>query len=508
MKKLKIKKRMTSFLMLVAMAVSIIGVMPKTVAYADNASGSYTITESRYRDDGTEWVNKDGKQYVYTVNPVSMNGDKLYMFCDNSKFGKKGVSGMQGFILCRDVSNGAPDLKSFEVNWTSVNDGRTGSIGTTSVHKYTYEGHTYSYACYFGSSTHSYKSNASKSFGVDFKSLYAKFGNDDSKVYKYLLRVALHEIQDTTMVVEAGSDTSEDLPGTSSNPIRDKSVGYPDIHDYKFLIVSPSTHSDDGEHGEWDKLKNADYIKWKSKSTTGFNLIKPDDKYKNVYIQAKIVSRFQYNDSFWGNGEWHNYDNYGEEGYFDFINPSDKELTVSFQQLTELLPKTHAEKHHFKKYNFDYDYYFRIVYTRADDLKVIPTYYSGGWRRISCHSNNGKHDENGEGKNSSAVITDGDDEGGKWKTDKDSKDNDKNIDNGTGEGSDLDDAKDDADNKKKDTSSGSLDIDSVKGFMNEVGNVPKAIGKLFSFLPDWVTTFIGFGFVVLVALMIIKAVRG
>lgn len=149
-----------------------------------------------------------------------------------------------------------------------------------------------------------------------------------------------------------------------------------------------------------------------------------------------------------GNGDWHNYDNYGEEGYFDFINPSDKELTVTFQQLTELLPKTHAEKHNFKKYNFDYDYYFRIVYTRSDDLKVIPTYYSGGWRRISCHSNNGKHDENGEGNNSSAIITDGDDEGGEWKTDKDSKDNDKNIDNGTGEGSDLDDAKDDADNKK------------------------------------------------------------
>ena len=44
--------------------------------------------------------------------------------------------------------------------------------------------------------------------------------------------------------------------------------------------------------------------------------------------------------------------------------------------------------------------------------------------------------------------------------------------------------------------------------MTEVGNVPKAIGKLFSFLPDWVTTFIGFGFVVLITLIIIKAIRG
>ena len=36
MKKIKIKKCMTSFLMLAVMVVSIIGVMPRTTAYADN----------------------------------------------------------------------------------------------------------------------------------------------------------------------------------------------------------------------------------------------------------------------------------------------------------------------------------------------------------------------------------------------------------------------------------------------------------------------------------------
>ena len=123
------------------------------------------------------------------------------------------------------------------------------------------------------------------------------------------------------------------------------------------------------------------------------------------------------------------------------------------------------------------------------------------------HSNNGKHDENGEGDNSSAVIEDGDDDGGEWKKDEDSKDNDKNIDNGTTDGNDLDDAADNADNKNNSSSSG-LNINNIKGFMNQVGNVPKAIGKLFTFLPDWVQQFIGFGFVVLVALMIIKAIRG
>lgn len=490
MKKLKIKKCMTSFLMLVVMVVSIIGVLPKSVAYADE---SLELPEYDFR-----WNNLDNEAYfeLYKWDP-SCIGDTVSFWNPERQ------------AFCNAIISTSPLKDKFteydyrgkfgggsELNRESVMTSHSGSFEA--------RGKKYYYVWYSMRTAGGHIGYQVKK-GICFGSKDFDSDQADKYICEYILKTLPTSF---TVIGEDGVDTNEIPDGSTTNPIRDKSVGYPDIYDYKFLISSPSSRGDDGDHGEWDKLKNADYIKWKSKSTTGFNLINPDSKYKNVYIQAKIVSRFQYNDSFWGNGEWHNYDNYGEEGYFDFINPSDKELTVTFQQLTELLPKTHAENHHFKKYNFDYDYYFRIVYTRADDLKVIPTYYSGGWRRISCHSNNGKHDENGEGKNSSAIITDGDDEGGKWKTDEDSKDNDKNIDNGTGEGSDLDDAKDDANNKKKDTSSGSLDIDSVKGFMNEVGNVPKAIGKLFSFLPDWVTTFIGFGFVVLVALMIIKAIRG
>lgn len=484
MKKLNIKKRMTSFLMLVVMAVSIVGVLPKSVAYADDTlklpdwdfRRNY-FDDERYFDlykwdpscigDAVSFWNSEKRSFTTAVISTSPLKASYTKYIYTPKYGGGSEVSLSGEYSSHSGSFEARGKKYYYVWYSNTNE--NGNIG-----------YQIKKGICFGS----------KDFNAD---------DADKYIRDYILGTLPTSF---TVIGEDGVDTNEIPDGSSTKPIRDKSVGYPDIYDYKFLISSASTG------GEWDKLKNADYIKWKSKSTTGFNLTKPDSKYKNVYIQAKIVSRFQYNDSFWGNGEWHNYDNYGEEGYFDFINPSDKELTVSFQQLTELLPKTHAEKHYFKKYNFDYDYYFRIVYTRADDLKVIPTYYSGGWRRISCHSNNGKHDEDGEGKNSSAVITDGDDVGGKWKTDKDSKDNGKNIDNGTGEGSDLDDAKDDADNKKKDTSSGSLDIDSVKGFMNEVGNVPKAVGKLFSFLPDWVTTFIGFGFVVLVALMIIKAIRG
>lgn len=485
MKKFKIKKCMTSFLMLAVMVVSIIGLIPKTNIYASSFF-SVTVTERNGSSASTSYQavgDSDVKMYVFYIPP---SGSSSYY-------------SVKYFF----ISDESIDLKATVVN-NPIDSESTTSIGSVSLDKsVSVDDKTYYYGIGGGTFfADQFTPKPNFSFNGS-KKLYSTSNWDykDDEIAKFFITGKLPV--DVTVGEVTSTDEYDNQPdGSSTNPIRDKSVGYPDIYEYNFLFSSPSSG------GEWDKLKSADYFKWKSKSTTGFKLIDHDSKYKDVYIQAKVVSKMQYNDSFFGKGEWHNFDNYGEEGYFGLLDPSDKELSVDYQKLTETLPKSFMETHNFKSQNFDFDYYFRIVYTRADDLKVIPTYYSGGWRRISCHSN-GKHDENGEGENSSAIITDGDDDGDGWKTDDDSKDNGKNIDNGTSDGTDLDDAKDNTNNKKNDSSfSGSLDIDSIKAFMSEVGNVPKAIGKLFSFLPTWVTTFIGFGFVVLVALIIIKAIRG
>ena len=485
MKKLKIKKLVTSFLMLAVMVVSIIGLIPKTNIYASSFF-SVTVTERDGSSASTSYQavgDSDVKMYVFYIPP---SGSSSY-YCVKYFF----------------ISDESIDLKTTVVN-NPIDSESTTSSGSLSLdNSVSVDDKTYYYGIGGGTFfTDQFTPKPNYSFNGS-KKLYSTSNWDykDDEIAKFFITGKL-PVDVTVGEVTSTDDYDNQPDGSSTNPIRDKSVGYPDIYEYDFLFSSPSSD------GEWDKLKSADYFKWKSKSTTGFKLIDHDSKYKDVYIQAKVVSKMQYNDSFFGKGEWHNFDNYGEEGYFGFLDPSDKELSVDYQKLTETLPKSFMETHNFKSQYFDFDYYFRIVYSRADDLKVIPTYYSGGWRRISVHSN-GKHDENGEGENSSAIITDGDDDGDGWKTDDDSKDNDKNIDNGPSGGSDLDDAKDNANNKKNDSSfSGSLDIDSIKAFMSEVGNVPKAIGKLFSFLPDWVTTFIGFGFVVLIALIIIKAIRG
>lgn len=493
MKKLKIKKCMTSFLMLAVMVISFIGIIPTAKVYA----GTFLSLETTKLDDeGNPIVYKGSTEHDVYQFQAPGHSD-VYMICVYSPY--KSGSRLIYIFLSEDK-----DFTSVKVNRASDN----GDIANYTLTEHgtvsnNVKSYNYVYSEFKGGH-YDFKFNANTK--VTTAEEIDSHGPDQPKYVKYYVDNYVNYGDEWATI----NGSTEQIPdGSSINPIRDENVGYPDIYDYQFLIVKPKplTGHFDNTDGDYDKLKNADYFKWKSKSTTGFSLTSPSDEYKDVYIQTKIVSKFKYNDKFNGKGEWHNYDNYGEVGYIPFVSASEKKLSVSFQQLTETLPKTFMETHNFKYQYQDYDYYFRIVYTRADDLKVIPTYYSGGWRRVSLHSNNGKHDENGEGDNSSAVIEDGDDDGGEWKKDEDSKDNDKNIDNGTSDGNDLDDAADNADNKNNSSSSG-LNINNIKGFMNQVGNVPKAIGKLFTFLPDWVQQFIGFGFVVLVALMIIKAIRG
>lgn len=140
-----------------------------------------------------------------------------------------------------------------------------------------------------------------------------------------------------------------------------------------------------------------------------------------------------------------------------------------------------------------YRFMIRVVCT--DSLTVIPDeksgWHSGGWRSILFDGSKFVEETNGHV-----------DKDGKWKDDEDDGYN-----NSSDKTSHNNESKDDVDKIMSDDSSSSS-ISNIKSFLDDVGNVPKAIGKLFSFLPSWCTDFIAFGFVVLVALMIIKAVRG
>ena len=271
------------------------------------------------------------------------------------------------------------------------------------------------------------------------------------------------------------------------------------------------------ENRDTDAVSSYQVFKWKSKTDTGFSLTK--NKYARTYVEAKVESRcviYKHMNSYYVKNNFtskkieednevkEKFKNFGESATISKTIQADKlEYVLSFDKIDELLPKTAKEWHNDFYVGHNYRVYFRVLCT--DSLTVIPdendnSWHSGGWSYVDF-SLDGVVSGNGDGHF---------DNDGVWITDNKKDD----INNG-GRDTFIDDdaAKDDRENSsnwgRKDPESDSgLDTSNIKGFMNQVGNVPKAIGKLFTFLPDWVTTFIAFGFVLLIALMIIKAIRG
>lgn len=290
----------------------------------------------------------------------------------------------------------------------------------------------------------------------------------------------------------------EGLPGSQDDPIKKDDFGYPDIYNSNYLYVSPSSG------GESDKLSTGQYFEWNRKSTTGFNLTKND--YNYTYIECKVKNCFQYNDNFSGKGDWHRYDSYGEMGSLGKVRAESLSHYYTFNELMTALPKLESEmsQHIFKAMKSSYVFYFRIVCMKTSSTVVIPnpsdcTYYCGPWRSVDVSTTNGNDHK--------SVIEDGDfDDEGNWKKDDTSTDNGKDIDSGTSGGKDFDDA---IDNSKNDNSSKSdLDLDSAKEFINQIADVPKMIGDIFSFFPDWVKYCFALGFAFIPILIIFKLIRG
>ena len=83
MKKFKIKKFMTSFLMLAVMVVSIIGVMPKTIAYA-KVEYKGQIQHLPHYKFICYWQ-EDGKTVKQTISVGSSENQKIYLIEFNYK---------------------------------------------------------------------------------------------------------------------------------------------------------------------------------------------------------------------------------------------------------------------------------------------------------------------------------------------------------------------------------------------------------------------------------------
>ena len=493
MKKIKIKKRLSSFLMLAVMVVSIVGIMPKTTAYADDT--------------------EELPDYDFRQNNLS-NEEYFHLFkWDSSCAGSDSVSfwNAENQSFCNARISKSPIEKAYK-EYTYVGKYGGGSKlekesdCTSYSGSFEARGEKYYYVWYeriiYGGH-YGYQVKKGICFGSK------EFHSSESETYirDYILGTLPTTF---TVIGEDGVDTNKIPDGTADNPIEDKEIGHLILTGQKGQDVLP-------ENRDTDAVSSYQVFKWKSKTDTGFSLTK--NKYAQTRIEAKVESRcviYKHMNSYYVKNNFtskkieednevkEKFKNFGESASISKVIPADSlEYVLSFDKIDELLPKTAKEWHNDLYVGHNYRVYFRVLCT--DSLTVIPdennnSWHSGGWSYVDF-SLDGVVSGNGDGHF---------DENGEWVTD-DKKDD---INNG-GRDTFVDDdaAKDDRNNSsdwgRKDTNSDSgLDTSSIKGFMNQVGNVPKAIGKLFTFLPDWVTTFIAFGFVLLIALMIIKAIRG
>lgn len=491
MKKIKIKKRMTSFLMLAVMVVSIIGVMPTTKV---RASSFLSLETTELDDDGNPVIYKGSTEHDVYQFQAPGHSD-VFMICVYSPY--EYGSRLIYIFLSEDK-----DFTSVKVNRASDN----GDISNYTLTEYgtvsnNIKSYNYVYSEFRGGH-YDFKFNANTK--ITTAEEIDSHGPEQPKYVKYYVDNYIN-YGDEWVTLTEGSST-----GTADNPIEDEEIGHLILTGQKGQDVLP-------ENRDTDAVSSYQVFKWKSKTDTGFSLTK--NKYAQTRIEAKVESRcviYKHMNSYYVKNNFtskkieednevkEKFKNFGESATISKIIPADTlEYVLSFNKIDELLPKTAKEWHNDMYVGHNYRVYFRVLCTNS--LTVIPdendnSWHSGGWSYVDF-SLDGVVSGNGDGHF---------DKDGKWVTD--DKKND--INNG-GKDTFIDDdaAKDDRDNSsnwgRKDTDSDSgLDTSSIKGFMNQVGNVPKAIGKLFTFLPDWVTTFIAFGFVLLIALMIIKAIRG
>lgn len=471
MKKLKIKKRMTSFLMLVAMAVSIVGVLPKSVAYADETLElpDYDFRQNNLSNENYFSLFKWDSS-CSGADSVSFWNNEADTFC-NARISTSPIQAKYTEYVYVGKYGGGSSLDG-----TNENTSHSGTFETRGVKYY--------YVWYEMTSTHGSRGYQVKK-GICFGTKEKLYEKSETYIRDYILGTLPTTF---TVIGNDGVDTGQVPDGSENNPFEDKDIGTIVLKSHGFISTKNDAFSGDVSCS-YDY-----YFKYKDKTSSGFSLT--DNKYARTFIEVKVQNQCVLYDKDNVDVVEEYYPHYGEYytyKRFPLENIDNNTLRVGWG---DIYSKWNDYSEHPLATNKKLAYRFMIRVVCTDSLTVIPDeksgWHAGGWRSILFDGSKFVEETNGHV-----------DKDGKWKDDKDDGHN-----NSSDKTSHNNESKDDVDKIMSDDSSSSSIVSNIKSFLNDVGNVPKAIGKLFSFLPSWCTDFIAFGFVVLVALIIIKAVRG
>ena len=460
---MKLRKQIKNRVMAVAiLAVVLFGglsfVKPET-AYA--ATYSYTMD-----DDNTT-----------TMNPVGAKDSKMYVATNRQH------SRTSFFII--------GGSEPFSVSWslvkkgsTDVSNGKADYTGCVNV-----EGQLYYYYCMDfayplpsnGCDFHKFTwSGATASY------LYSNSDYTQKDFVSYFITGKLpDDVTDITTTCNSSTDEST-WSGTADNPIFENDIGT--------LVLKKSKCYWVGD-GSMDVSQR---VQWANKTDTDFSLT--NNKYAITRIEVKIGNRVTYFGDVEHHGIGKKVDNFGKVYPFKYVIATDNPHDFSFKDMLSA-SKTDLTKYNAAMLEHEYDLYFRVVCGTAYGTSA--KWHCGNWTRYRVTD-----DPKQDGKNESDNGHFNDN--GEWEKDKDT-----DVDSGgIGNVDDKDDLEDDfnhfkdSENWKDWLNKEGLDLDSAKAFINQVADVPKMIGDLFSFFPDWVKYSFALGFALIPLIIVIKFLRG
>ena len=488
MKKLKIKKRMTSFLMLAAMAVSIFGVIPKSVVYADD---TLKLPDFDFRIDDNK---VDGSFQLFKWNPSCAGADTVSFWNPEKK------------EFCDAVISTSPLTDSYTYyKYSATTDG--GSIlmnkSENKCHSGSFEtrGKKY-YFVWYDSKLSNLDYGIGVKRGICFGSKEFVTEDSEKRICEYIIGTLPTSF---TVIGEDGVDTDLVPDGSENNPLLDKDIGTIIIKSHAFIPVKNNVaypllpQTDDSTFAYYR-------FKYKDKTSSGFSI--SNNKYARTFIQVRVQNQCVLLDPNDRNVIKEFYKHYGEFYQYKNIpteNISDNIFKVSWDDIT-LKWSDFTEHPNSTNKKLAYRFMIRVICT--DSLTVIPDeksgWHAGGWRSIVFDGSNFVEETNGH------ITNDG-----KWTDDKDDGHN-----NSSDKTTDVPKTEDEANDSMNDNSSNSSTnfvdklkqakkvFDTANEYIKQVLKVPTMLGKLFSFFPDWVLYPFEFAFALIPWIIIYKLLRG
>ena len=476
---IRFTRRMVSIVCLFFVAVSVL--MPAQAVRADSQTYVKVIN--------IEWTNKSSDKnltgnYSASMSCSVQSDNPVYSYA--FKIGNNGLA--YGFVVRNgSVSGGLYDNTKYTLSQNGKIIVRSNSGHGQTFRKYG----DYEYMIGYGNTC----SNSSDVLTyVSSNCDYVVTASDSDKCWNELLKVL------------SGGSSDSVVNGNSYKPkIQSYSdIGVLDNVQMETYVTNKKELIDADENADLSKINQDKVIVYSSTSTTGIDLSKGgykvqlygsyawQDKSGNIKSEDKGHKTFIKDWNAENNIKGLNRSNYT---WIDWKSANDKVESDKTDNAHK--PNVFEKMTTYGNYQFEPIWYLRIV---SKDNKY------GAWVKLYNSTKKGKYTSEAVDDNDNSVS---DSDGGYSKP----KDTSEII----GSGDTPEDAKNNVqkteekqDNKDiQDASGGSNStFDKLEEFTKGIGDVPKMIADIFSFLPSWCLEVVAIGFALLMFLIVVKFIRG